>query len=69
MSCCGNVKLVFSPLTGEFQFITICPQPYASGLANFGDEVTSDLATDCGARDNDTSILDFGDRLIITESV
>lgn len=66
---CGNVKLIFNPLTGDFQFIQVSLQPYVSGLSNSDSLNTSDLSIDTGDRSNDDSVLDFGDRLIIRESV
>ena len=65
----GNVKLIFNPLTGDFQFIQVSLQSYVSALSNSGVRLESDLSIDGGDRSNDSSTLDFGDRLIIRESV
>jgi hypothetical protein len=45
-------------------FVIDTTSQIVSGSIEFGDDLTSDLALDTGDRDNDTSIVDSGLRII-----
>jgi hypothetical protein len=65
--CCANIKLVFNPLTGEFQFVKVTPQAYGSAIIDFNQSQVNDLDIDAGLRENTGSLLDWGDRLVVFE--
>lgn len=66
---CTNIKLVFNPFTGEFQFVQTTLQTYGSAIIDFNETLVDDLSIDGGDRGNPASLLDWGDRLIQIESV
>lgn len=48
----------------DIVFVIDTNVPIVSGSVEFGEEIGSDLAIDAGNRDNDTSIVDNGLRVI-----
>lgn len=54
----------YDPILVDFVFVQTITQRINDGAVNFGDEVQSDLAVDAGERNNDTSELDSGLRII-----
>jgi hypothetical protein len=54
----------FDPQSVDLVFVNITTQMVESGSLDFGSEIDSDLAVDTGDRENDTSIVDNGLRII-----
>ena len=54
----------FDPQSIDLVFVNITTQMVESGSLDFGSEIDSDLAVDTGDRENDTSIVDNGLRII-----
>jgi hypothetical protein len=54
----------FDPQSVDLVFVNITTQMVESGSLDFGSEIDSDLAIDTGDRENDTSIVDNGLRII-----
>jgi hypothetical protein len=54
----------FDPNAVDIVFIVSTMEQIVSGSIDFGDNALSDLAIDVGQRENDTSILDSGLRII-----
>jgi hypothetical protein len=50
--------------SGDLVFLAVSSSQITDGLTNFGDEVSSDLAIDLGDRENDSSEIDMGLRII-----
>lgn len=48
----------------DIVFIVDTSEQIVSGSVNFGDEINSDLSLDAGFRDNETSEVDSGLRII-----
>lgn len=55
---------IFNPQNVDLVFVVDTNTQVVSGSIQFGDEVTADLAIDTGDRDNDSSIIDSGLRVI-----
>jgi hypothetical protein len=54
----------FDPQSIDLVFVVDTNVPVVSGSIEFGNEIGSDLAIDTGERENDTSIVDNGLRVI-----
>lgn len=54
----------FDYMIGDLIFVQVTSQNIVDGATSFGDEIGSDLAIDCGSRDNETSEVDMGSRVI-----
>lgn len=55
----------YNPITGQFIFVEITPPTYVSeGTVSFGDSVNGDISIDTGNRDNTTSVMDSGLRVV-----
>lgn len=54
----------FDYQSGDLVFTSISFGSIVDGVTSFGDEVGSDLELDCGDRDNETSEVDMGSRVI-----
>jgi len=54
----------FDPQSIDLVFVNVTTQMVESGSLDFGSEIDSDLAVDTGDRENDTSIVDNGLRII-----
>jgi hypothetical protein len=56
----------FDFLSGEIVWVQTQTALIFDGQVDFGDEVGSDLELSCGSRDNESSIIDNGSRVIET---
>lgn len=54
----------FDPQAVDLVWVTGPEQIQTDGIADFGDESTSDIVVDTGDRTNDSSILDQGQRIL-----
>lgn len=55
---------VFDAVKVDLVFVVTQGQFIQDGLTDFGSEITSDIEISCGSRDNESSIIDQGLRVI-----
>jgi hypothetical protein len=54
----------FDPIKLELVFVVTKGEFIQDGLCDFGGELNSDLELSCGSRENDSSVIDQGLRII-----